>query len=62
MDEEAVRTPAPTRYSLGDDLSRLSVRDLEALKAALEAELARVEREIAAKGSSRDAADAFFRR
>lgn len=60
MDEEPIGTRP--RYGLGDDLSRLSVRELEALRAAVLAEVERIAREIAAKGSSRDAADAFFRR
>ncbi len=60
MDDEPVK--APRRHTLGDDLSRLSVRELETLKAELLAEAERITREIAAKGSSRAAADSFFRR
>jgi uncharacterized small protein (DUF1192 family) len=60
MEEEKAKPPH--RHALGDDLSRLSLRELEELRAAVLAEAERIGREIAAKGSSRAAADAFFRR
>ena len=46
----------------GQDLSRLSVADLEAAIAGLREEIARIETEIAARAASRSAADAVFRK
>ncbi|ORE93100.1 hypothetical protein ATO13_15000 [Stappia sp. 22II-S9-Z10] len=58
--DEAPRRPK-TAHTLGESLDRLSVRDLEDLKAALSAEIQRIESEIAKKGASRDAAHAVFK-
>jgi uncharacterized small protein (DUF1192 family) len=49
-------------FEIGQDLSRISVEELELRIAALREEIARVEREIAAKTSQRSAADQLFRR
>lgn len=59
MDDEDVK-PRP-QHALGDDLSRLSVRELEALRAALLEEAERVAREIEAKAATRSAADSIFK-
>lgn len=60
MDEEE-KGPAPRGHTIGNDLSRLSVRELEELKAALAREAERIDREIAEKGATRAAADSLFR-
>jgi len=49
-------------YELGQDLSKLSVGDLEALIDALKAEIARVEQTLHAKQSSKSAAESVFKR
>jgi len=58
-DEEPRRTAATV---LGEDLSSLSVADLEARIEAARAEIARIEAELARRGQARTAADAVFRR
>lgn len=58
MDDEPQKQP--TSHRLGDDLSRHSVAELEALRAALMEEVARVEAERASKDAKRSAADSFF--
>jgi len=52
--------PRPPGYRLGDDLSRLSVGDLEALAAALRAEADRVEAERERKKNAVGGAEALF--
>jgi uncharacterized small protein (DUF1192 family) len=49
-------------YELGQDLAKLSIGELAALVETLKAEIARVETTMAAKQSSKSAADAAFRR
>ena len=49
-------------YELGQDLSKHSVGELEALIDALKAEIARVEQALGAKQSSKSAAEAAFKR
>ncbi len=49
-------------YELGQELSKHSVGDLEALIDALKAEIARVEQALGAKQSSKSAAEAAFKR
>ncbi|UOM36094.1 DUF1192 domain-containing protein [Acuticoccus sp. I52.16.1] len=61
MDRDDEPRQPRTAHTLGDSLDRLSVRDLEELKAALEAELARIDREIGAKDRSREAAASVFK-
>lgn len=58
-DEPVNRTPV---HVLGQNLSELSVDDLEERIGQLRAEIDRLENEMTAKGSSRLAAEAFFRR
>lgn len=61
-DDEQDPRPKPTTETLGEDLSRLSVAELEGRVARLKAEIARVEAAIAAKRSVEDAANALFKR
>ena len=54
--------PKPPRaVTLGEDLSRISVTELDERVAALEAEIERVRSEIAAKKKHAAAADALFK-
>ena len=57
-DEPPIPRPG---HRLGDSLDRLSVRELEELKAACEAEIVRIEREMTAKDRSREAAASIFK-
>lgn len=59
--DEPVKKPAPV-HEIGQDLALLSVDELAKRVAALKAEIARLEAEIAAKGSTKAAAEALFRR
>ena len=60
FDEEAAK---PKRvHEIGQDLSTLSVDELGARIGQLREEIARIEAELAAKGSTRQAAEALFRR
>jgi len=52
----------PKSYELGQDLSKLSVGELKALIDDLKTEIARVESTLAAKQSSKSAAEAAFKR
>ena len=49
-------------YELGQDLSKLSVAELRALIDDLKADIARVEHTLAAKQSSKSAAESVFKR
>jgi uncharacterized small protein (DUF1192 family) len=49
-------------YELGQDLSKLSVAELRALIDELKADIARVEQTLAAKQSSKSAAESVFKR
>jgi len=49
-------------HEIGQDLSALSVGELEERIAQLSAEIERLQAEKSAKGATRDAADALFRR
>ncbi|HEU4986511.1 MAG TPA: DUF1192 domain-containing protein [Rhizobiaceae bacterium] len=49
-------------HEIGQDLSMLSVEELNARIAQLRQEIERIERELAAKGSTKAAAEALFRR
>ncbi|MEZ5776351.1 MAG: DUF1192 domain-containing protein [Hyphomicrobiaceae bacterium] len=51
----------PAGVTLGEDLSRLSIPDLEARLALLDDERRRVEAEIDARKATRAAADAVFK-
>jgi len=61
-DELAPPPKKPKSYELGQDLSKLSVGELKALIDDLKAEIARVEAALAAKQSSKSAAEAAFKR
>jgi len=60
LDEEAAK-PHRT-HEIGQDLSLLSAGDLQERIGMLKQEIARLEAELTAKGASRAAAEAFFRR
>jgi uncharacterized small protein (DUF1192 family) len=62
MSLEDLEPRKPKTHELGQDLSKLSVGELKALAEALRAEIARVEQAIAAKQSSKSAAEAAFKR
>jgi uncharacterized small protein (DUF1192 family) len=49
-------------YELGQDLSKLSVAELQALIDDLKADIARVQQTLAAKQSSKSAAESVFKR
>lgn len=49
-------------HEIGQDLSLLSVAELEQRIALLKEEIGRLERELAAKGATKSAAEALFRR
>ena len=50
------------RHEIGQDLSLLSVSDLRERIVALQNEIARLEAELTAKGATKQAAEALFRR
>lgn len=54
--------PKKKTHELGQDLSKHSVAELEALIATLKEETARVEQALAGKQSSRSAAESAFKR
>ncbi len=62
MDLEDLEPKKAKAHQLGADLSKLSVGDLKALAETLRAEIARVERAMAAKQSSLTAAESVFKR
>lgn len=61
MDWDEARPKPPAGITLGEDLKRLSVAELEARVAALEAEIARTKDEIGAKRAHNAAASALFK-
>lgn len=54
--------PTPVAHTIGEDLARLSVEELEHRISALKTEITRLEQAITAKNASRLAADQFFKR
>jgi uncharacterized small protein (DUF1192 family) len=62
MDLDDLTPKKPKGQELGQDLSKHSVVELEALIDTLKAEIARVEEALAAKQSSKSAAEAAFKR
>ena len=52
----------PKGHETGTDLSKLSVGELKALIETLKEEIARVEQTLAAKQSSKSAAESVFKR
>jgi uncharacterized small protein (DUF1192 family) len=61
MDPDDDKLPLVREIVVGADLSSLSVEELEERIAALRSEIARLERDIAGKRSSRAAADSVFK-
>ena len=62
MDWDDVMKPkAKAGAALGDNLETLSVGELQARIAALQDEIARVERELTRKQQQKSAADALFK-
>ena len=61
MNEEENRPRPKTTHEIGCDLSTISAEELAARITLLRAEIARIERELAAKHSSRAAAESFFK-
>jgi uncharacterized small protein (DUF1192 family) len=55
------RPQKKTVHDIGSDLSLLSVDELKARIALLQAEIARLEAEMTQKGASRSAAESLFR-
>jgi uncharacterized small protein (DUF1192 family) len=62
LDDIAPPPKKAKSYELGQDLSKLSVGELKAVIDDLKAEIARVEQTLAAKQSSKNAAEAAFKR
>jgi len=62
MDWDEAQAKKPSGMNLGEDLSRLSVWELEARIAELEREIARVAAEVQRKQAQATAADAIFKR
>jgi uncharacterized small protein (DUF1192 family) len=64
MDTDDLAPPPkkPRSYELGQDLSKLSVGELKALIDDLKVEIDRVAATLAAKQSSKSAAEAAFKR
>ena len=60
FDDEPRKRPKP--HEIGQDLSLLSAGDLTERIAILRAEIERLEAELKAKGATKTAAEAFFRR
>lgn len=61
FEEEPRRKPARI-HEIGQDLSLLSVAELRERVEQLRAEIARLEADMAAKGETKAAAEALFRR
>jgi uncharacterized small protein (DUF1192 family) len=59
--DEPAKKPAPV-HEIGQDLSLLSVDELTRRVGILKDEVVRLEAELAAKGSSKAAAEALFKR
>lgn len=60
FDEDAPKKPVG--WTVGEDLSTLSIDELTERIEALKAEISRVEAALAAKRASMGAADSFFKR
>jgi uncharacterized small protein (DUF1192 family) len=61
LDELAPRKPKPQAV-FGEDLSQMSVHELESRIAALEAEIVRSRDALRSRAATKNAADAFFKR
>jgi uncharacterized small protein (DUF1192 family) len=62
MDWDDLKPKAPKGITLGENLESLSVAELQARIAALNAEIVRVEAELAAKKAHEAAAASIFKR
>jgi uncharacterized small protein (DUF1192 family) len=62
MDWDDLKPKVTAGATLGEDLTKFSVAELEARIAALQSEITRVEAELATKRSHEAAAAAFFKR
>jgi uncharacterized small protein (DUF1192 family) len=60
FDEEPLKKPK--KHEIGQDLSLLSVDELRERITVLRAEIDRLEAELEAKGATKNAAEALFRR
>lgn len=60
FDEEPLKKPK--KHEIGQDLSLLSVDELRERIILLRAEIGRLEAELEAKGATKNAAEALFRR
>lgn len=60
MEEDVPKSRS--HYTIGQDLSALSVEELKETIALLKEEIARLEHELKAKDTTRATADALFRR
>ena len=60
LGDEPVKKPKP--HEIGQDLSLLSQSELAERIELLRSEIARLEAELSAKGASKSAAEALFRR
>lgn len=60
IDEEPLKRARA--HEIGQDLSLLSVEELQIRIGVLTEEIARIERELSQKGATKAAADALFRR
>ena len=61
FDEDAPKKPTAA-HVIGQDLSLLSVAELRERVGQLKQEILRIEGELDAKGATKDAAEALFRR
>lgn len=61
MDDDMKPRPKPPEHVVGQDLSTLSVHELKERIQILRDEIARLEADMAAKQSSRSAAESIFR-
>ena len=61
-ENDDLRKPIAPLHVIGEDLSALSIEELRARIAGLEAEIIRLKEAINAKSASRLAADQFFKR
>lgn len=62
MDWDEVRTAPSKAVTVGEDLSTLSISELELRVGALQAEIARIEAAIARKRAHESAAASLFKR
>ncbi len=60
MFDDDARPPAAAPVEIGADLSSLSIEELKDRVELLRAEIGRIEAELAAKDSSRNAAESLF--